>query len=755
MNREGDAVARSSDASPASSKTDSALVERPRLLSRLADTSVPVVVLNAPSGYGKSVLVGQWAEQDARPYPTLILGEEHNDPAMLIGSIVALLDPIEAVPAEVDDALANLEPNIEKVVLPRLGAALKARQLPFVLVLDDFERLGNQQALAAVAAIMASLPPGSQLVLATRTEPALPIGRLRAHRGVTELGAEDLLMTTAECRTLLSGLELELSAAQLDVLVQRTEGWPAALYLAGLALNKATDVDDAISRFAGDDRFVVDYIREEFLEPVSAHQLDFLRRASVLDRLSGDLCDVVLERDGSATQIFDLSRSNVLLTPLDRRDEWFRFHPLFREMLRAELRRTEPGVEAGLHRRASDWWLDHGDWDRAIRHAVDADDLGRAGELLWMGIPEFTTRGRNATVIGWLEQLGEQTVATDAALSLTASYTHITQGAGGRTEYWAAVAAGLIDREEPSEKKTVLSAGLALIEGALARGGVGGIADHCAVAAEMLPADSPWMSMCRLIEGVGLHLRGSRPEAHEKLIDGARRGAISAPNVQVLCLSQLALLAIEEEDWTLAQMLASQARAQVDRSGIGDYPMMALSLAVSAVVRSRTGRLEEAAADLRHGTALLEQLEDFAPWYEAETWVTLARAAARLDDAPAATRMLGEGSRVLKLTPDAFVLGEWIAATAASIEAVSASAIRDLTPAELRILQYLPTHLSFPQIAGQVFVSPNTVKTQVQGVYRKLGVSSRRDAVESARAAGLLDPDGPSSDTASRPPASR
>jgi LuxR family maltose regulon positive regulatory protein len=367
-----------------------------------------------------------------------------------------------------------------------------------------------------------------------------------------------------------------------------------------------------------------------------------------------------------------------------------------------------------------------------------------------MGIPEYTTRGRNATVLGWLERLGEQTVATDAALSLTASYAHITQGAGGTTEYWAAVAAGLLEREEPSEKKTVLSAGLALIEAALARDGVEAIADRTALAAEMLPDESPWMSMCRLIEGVGLHLRGLREGAHEKLVDGARRGAVGAPSVQVLCLSQLALLAIEEDDWQLAEMLASQARAQVDRSGLGEYPVMALAVAVSALVRSRTGRIEEAAADLRLGSSLLAQLEDFSAWFEAETWVALARTAARLDDAPSATRMLGEAARVLKLTPDAIVLGEWIEQTARAIETVSASAVRDLTPAELRVLQFLPTHLSFPEIASQVFLSPNTVKTQAQGVYRKLGVSSRREAVEQARAAGLLGPDGPARDPTSR-----
>jgi LuxR family maltose regulon positive regulatory protein len=736
--------------SPRSSGLDAALVHRPRLLSRLEESSHNLVLVNAPSGYGKSVLIGQWSERDSRPYPTLILGDEHNDPAMLIASIVAALEPIEPVAREVGVALANPEPSIKKVVLPRLGDSLERRQVPFVLVLDDFERIGSAAALDVVKTLVARLPPGSQLVVASRTEPELAISRLRVKGEINELGAAELVMTKGECQEMLAALDLDLGPGQLDTLVRRTEGWPAALHLAGLALRDASDLDEAIARFAGDDRFVVDYIREEFLESAGRRQLDFLRRASILDRLSGDLLDNVLERRGSATQLRELSRTNMLLTPLDRRDEWFRFHPLFREMLRAELRRSEPEQEEALNRRASDWWAANGDWDRAIRHAVDAGAFDRAGELLWLSIPELTTRGRNATVIGWLDRLGEDAVATDAALSLTASYAQITQGAGGKTEYWAAVAAGLIDKEPPSEKKTVLTAGLGLIEAALARGGVGAIADRTALAAELLPADSPWMSMCRLVEGVGLHLQGRRAEAHVKLADGARRGAVGAPNVQVLCLSQLALLAIEEDDWTLAEMLASQARAQLDRSGIDEYPMMALALSVSAVVRSRTGRLEAAAADLRQGRALLERLEDFAPWYEAETWVALARASVRLGDAPAATVMLDEASRVLKLTPDAIVLGEWIADTALSIEAVSASAIRDLTPAEMHILQFLPTHLSFPQIAGQVFVSPNTVKTQAQSVYRKLGVTSRREAVEQARAAGLLDPGGPESDTVRR-----
>jgi LuxR family transcriptional regulator, maltose regulon positive regulatory protein len=721
-----------------------ALVPRPRLLSRLQGTSARLVLVNAPSGYGKSVLIEQWAEVDRRPFPVLILGAEHDDPGMLVASIVAALDPIEPVDKGVGDALTGPQPDFEGVVLPRLEATLKDRRVPFVLVLDDFERITATDALAVVAAVIGALPAGSQVAVASRTEPALGIGRLRAHREVHEIGASDLVMRATESEELLTGIGLELSGGQLTSLLERTEGWPAALYLAGLSLQRAIDLDAAIDRFAGDDRIVVDYLREEFLRPMDPDRLDFLLRSSVLDRLRGDLCDEVLQSDGSAIRIRDLSRSNMLLAPLDSHDEWFRLHPLFRGMLRAELRRVEPQTEAALHRRASDWWAAQDDWDRAITHAVEGGALDRAGELLWMGIPAYATRGRNATLFAWLDRLGEQTVATDASLSLTASYAHITQGDGGRSEYWASVSAGLIEQEETSDKKTVLLAGMALIEAALARDGVGGIADRTALAAAMLPDDSPWMAMCRLIEGVGLHLQGHRDEAREKLVDGARRGAVSAPNLQVLNLAQLVLLAVEEGDWTLADMLASQARAQIDRSGIADYPTIALAFAVSGLVRSRTGRLEGAAADLRRGRQLLDRLVDFPAWYEAETLIALARTAIRLDEVPAATEMLDGASRLLRATPDAVVLGDWIAEAGRSLETVSASAVRDLTPAELRVLGYLPTHLSLSEIAEQVFVSPNTVKSQAQSVYRKLGVASRREAVKRAREAGLLDADSPS-----------
>jgi LuxR family maltose regulon positive regulatory protein len=284
-----------------------------------------------------------------------------------------------------------------------------------------------------------------------------------------------------------------------------------------------------------------------------------------------------------------------------------------------------------------------------------------------------------------------------------------------------------------------LTAGLELVEAALGSTSADLMSAHATKAAELLPDESAWLSVCCLIDGLALHFRGRREEARDRLAEGARRGAVVAPNMQVLCLGQLALIAIDEGDQQLAETYASQARAQIERAGLGVYPTMALGLAVSALVNSHGGRVERAAADMKLATRLLGMLDGFAPWYEAETKVALARTAARLDDAPTATALLGDAARLRKLIPDATVLGQWIDEAAAATREISASAVKDLTSAELRVLRFLPTHLSFPQIAEQLIVSPNTVKTQAQGLYRKMGVTSRGEAVEHARTAGLLE----------------
>lgn len=713
-------------------------VDRPRLLKLLRAGADKTILLCAPSGYGKSVLLEQWAAADPRRFHLILLGARHNDPTTLVDSIVQAFAASDPLPEELGESLTAPRPDIANAVAPRLGAAIASRREPFVLVLDELERLESPDSLALVAALCESAPPGSQLALASRTEPAIRLARMRANRGLVELRREDLAMTKAESAALIAGLGVDLAPRQLEALVLRTEGWPAAAYLAGSGLAESADPGRAVAEFAGDDRDLVDYIREEFLLPVSRRRLDFLVRASVLERLSGPLCDWALRRQGSATVLRDLSRSNMLVLPLDRRDEWFRLHPLLREMLRSELRRARPGEEPELHLRASEWWQRAGDWDRAIGHAVDAGAVARAGELLWTATPEYMTRGRNATMLAWLDRLGPSAIESSPGLSLTASWAQMTAGRGAEAERWAATTRRLLPAEQDSDYKASLEAGLALLTATLARGGIAAAREAIEPARRLLPDDNPWHTLCCYLDGVALHLSGEPRAAREQLREGNRRGAVGAPNLQALCLAQLALLDADEGAWQDAELEAGRARAQIERAGLGEYPMIALALAVSSFVRSRRGAAG-AGADFATALRRLEELEHWVPWYECETRIVLAGAAARLGRTAQGRELLAAARRELDQLGEATPLHRWAERTEELLARQSSAAAGQLTEAELRILGFLASHLSFPQIAAAVHVSPNTVKTHVRSIYRKLDVSSRREAIDRARHLGLLE----------------
>jgi LuxR family maltose regulon positive regulatory protein len=675
-----------------------------------------VIVLCAPSGYGKSVLLRQWAEADPRPAFSILLGAHHNDPTLLVEAIIGRLGALESFPAELGDALRAPSPDVEHAVAPRLVAALEARTETFVLVLDELERIESPEALRIVAALCQGMPPGSQLALAGRTEPPLGLGRLRAGRRLTELGTKDLAMTKGEAAALLANVGVVLSPRQLDAIAQRTEGWPAALYLAGLALGESADPDRAVAHFTGDDRIVVDYLREEFLLPASRNHATFLRQAATLERLGGPLCDFALDRQDSDLVLHELSRSNMLLVPLDRKGKWYRLHPLLQEILRSEGRRTEADAAPRIHRRAAEWWAAADEADQAIHHAIEAGDQEFAGELLFAAVPEYSAGGRNATLVGWLDRLGSHGVAASAGASLTAAWAELTLGHGPRAEHWAAVTRRLLATKEPGEGDPAMEAGLALAEATLGRDGFAAVRQTVAEVEPQLPEDDPWRSLTSLLDGVALHLMGEADAARGRLKEGVRRGSVGAPDLQVISLTQLALIAIEREDRRLADEEMSRARAQIERTGLAGYPVMALAFATSALVRALHGKAAKASADLDCAQRLLGKLDHFAPWYEIETKLTLARAAARLGRRGDAEEMLAAASRQLPDMADESSLNAWTAETRIAIGSVPRAVGPELTPAELRVLQFLPQHLSFPQVAARIQVSPNTVKTHAAGI---------------------------------------
>jgi LuxR family maltose regulon positive regulatory protein len=252
----------------------------------------------------------------------------------------------------------------------------------------------------------------------------------------------------------------------------------------------------------------------------------------------------------------------------------------------------------------------------------------------------------------------------------------------------------------------------------------------------------PARSICCLLAGVARHLSGDRWAGRAQLEEGARRGAVAAPNIQALCLAQLTLLALEDDDWATAEAHATHARAQVERFGLSDYPTSALVFAVSAAVRARTGRVDGAKIDCGRASDLMTELKNFAPWYEIEVRVALVWAALRMSDVVAARRLIEEAERLLIRMPDVIVLREWLDELWSRVDSATvdrAAARESLTTAELRVLQFLPTHLSFPEVAKQLNVSANTIKTHARAVYRKLDACSRAQAVARARDAGLID----------------
>jgi LuxR family maltose regulon positive regulatory protein len=717
------------------------LIERPRLLSKLNDgRDVPVVTLVAPPGYGKTSLLAEWAAQDSRASVWLACEDWHADPLAFLRALIASFEEVEPFDAALVRGLDEPDQDPFSCIMPALATSLERRSQPFALIIDDAHIVANQPAFMILAIIAEHLPLGSQLVVASRQSLALPTGRLRAHRALFELGLSDLAMTGAEASQLMGAAGVPCAPTMSQALVERTEGWPAGLYLAALSASEEVDPQASLASFGGDRRVVADYLRDEFLCHLDAQQLDFLVLTSVCTRLSGPLCDALLDRTSSVQVLDNLASLGFPLLVCDR--DRYRLHRLLREMLLGELHHSHPAREAELRRRASDFYATQGEFDNAIDHAVAARDPRRAGDLMWAQLPRYVSEERNDFVRSHLAQFSSEALSNHAALALTAAYSALALGELRQAEHFGLVGAAALAREsEPSEVSS-LPTGVALIEALVADPGVAPMGRHAARAYDLEAEDSPWRSICCLFQGVADHLLGDPIQARSHLEQGIHRSAVSAPHVETLCLSQLAVITVEEGDWDAGVDLIARAVRQVERHGLSSYPTAALTFAVSADVRAHAGRVDEGKRDARRAAQLLGRLSDFIPWYEAETRIMLARAALRLADVAAARTLLAEASRLARRVPDAVVFGGWLNDTWGLVDSAATEALAGpstLTMAELRILRFLPTHLSFREIGLRLHVSTNTVKTQAHAVYRKLEVSSRSDAVARAGKIGLLE----------------
>jgi len=725
------------------------LVSRGELVGRLAGAGdCKLVLVCAPAGWGKTSVLSQWHSAEPGVFAWVSLDPGDDDRVRFWSYVIGA---VRTVAPEVGQAALTALPNaagdLAGAVLPSLLNELAAAGRRLVLVLDDYHCVRNESIHASVAFLLRHLPPNVQLAIATRADPPLPLGSLRAAGEVLEIRAAQLRFSDAEARALLNdSLALGLEPTEVALLRERTEGWPAGLRLAALSLRDQDDPKAFVAAFAGDDRQIANYLHE-FVAAQPRRLREFLLHTSILERLCGPACDAVTGRSDGIARLEEIQRANLFLVCLDSRGQWFRYHQLFRDLLRLELARSEPGLAAELHRRACGWHRSQGDADQAIGHATAAGDFAAACDLIAGHWIPLSNLDRDETIARWIDALPRESAEADARVCLARAWAALGLGVVEEMEGWLR-AAERAPRPGSSTGDDVIvpveaQAALPRQVSALMAGDAAGSA-AAARPALAVPPEAPgrgW-AVADINLGLALSFSGDLAGAETALRNGLRRlpgDGWAIP--RAIGLGHLALVRLDQGHADEAEVITADAERYIAEGRIDEAP------ATSAAVLAR-GRLLELHGDLaaagtccaravvlaRRGGRRLEL---------ADALITLARLNRRLrayDEARAAAR---EARQVVASCRDPGRLAELLARTERTLQLTTTrrpvpAADPDLSERELAVLRLLAGELSQREIGSQLYVSFNTVKSHTRSIFRKLGVTTRADAVDRGRELGLL-----------------
>jgi len=716
-------------------------VRRSSLISRLArDDSRQIVSVVAPAGYGKTTLISQWAEHSGRAIAWVSVDVKDNDPKVLLSYVARALDAVQPVGQPVFGALASPASSVPGSVVPRLGNAFASMTVPVALILDDVHLLRNTECRAALSVLADHVPAGSRFVLAGRDEPPLRLARMRAEGRVLEIGPADLALTREEAGLLLQAAQVILGDDDVAELHRRAEGWAAGLYLAALALRAGSPLGGAATSFAGNDRLVTEYVESEVLARISPQQRAFLTRTAVLERMSGALVEAVLELPGSAAALAELARSNLLLVPLDRRGQWYRYHHLFRDMLLAELERFDPGMVPVLQRRAAGWSLRNGLPEQALEYSMaagDVDAVARLMEELWQ--PVFR-QARVATLQRWVGWLADRDGFEGRPLAAAyASQLAVTIGRPVEAERWADVADRLLDRDAAPPGDPFTGAMVAVSRALLCRRGIDQMRSDADEAARKLAQAGIARPVAGGLQGLACLLSGDLDGGDAFFEEAFTAGEhVGVPSTLAQILAERALVAMARNQWNQAEDFADQAHDVLRQAGMED----ALVCAVQARVSWHRGDAAATQQALVSAQRTRPVLTYAQPHLAVQARIELTRVHLALRDLAAARTLIREIDDVLKKRPSLGTLvgeAQALRARLSTDAGPSTPGASSLTAAELRILPLLATHLSYPEIAAELFVSPNTIKSQAYSMFRKLGASSRSQAVARSRELAILE----------------
>jgi len=728
-------------------------LHRVELVSALiAHAQSRVILVAAAPGSGKTSLLSEWHAdpREGRPFAWISLDAADNDPVRFWdGVFAALQTTAPGIGGLAQTALHSPGTTVTDQVLPLIINDLAELTEPVVVVLDDYHLIENEEIHRAIELLVERLPSTAQLVLSTRFDPPLPLSRLRARGQLTETRGADLRFNLTEAGAFLNDVVgLDLEPDEIARLHERTEGWAAGLQLAGLSLRGREDRRQFIDSFAGDDQQIVDYLGLEVLDSQPPELREFMIQTSVLERLSGPLCAAVTGDPDSERLLQKLERENAFVVALDSRREWYRYHHLFAELLRHELVRTNPGLVVELHRRASAWYREAGAIHEAIEHSTSAGDFGDAIELITTHWYEFLQRGRQETVAGWIDKLPSETIVHDPNLCLTKAWLGVNIGRLDEVDRWIEAAGNTAaERPEPDELPP-LESGVASLR-AIHRYMSGNVSAAVAAGRRALELErgggaSPWRPVGCPVLGLSLHWHGQRDAATQTLVEAVQIARANGNHLAAMHASGgLAAIEYERGDTASAGARAAEAIALAEEHDLSEHWASSLSQAVRGQLLDRNDDPEVAdqvlvrASELaRRGVASIEI---------AYSLLALAGVRQRLGHYDDARRIYEEARTAVARCEDPGILNEGLARAGRRTKFApptrggrTTGGGEALSDAELSVLRLLRSELSQREIAGELHLSFNTIKTHTRNIYRKLGVAERSEAISRARELSLI-----------------
>jgi LuxR family maltose regulon positive regulatory protein len=690
--------------------------------------------------------MAQWrlAALGDRRVAWLSLDEGDNEPIRFWSYVIAALR--SARPGFGEAPLSLLRaPGVDLMgeVLPALINELLETSGDTVLVLDDYHVIQHEAIHAGMAFLVEHVPGNHRCVIASRSEPPLPLARLRARGSLSEIDPNELGFSESEAERLLNEVhQLGLGPDSVSRLHRRTEGWAAGLYLAALSLRDRPDAHELIAGFSGGDWRIVDYLAGEVLDRQPEVVLRFLLCTSVLERFCAPLCDAVTGGDDARVVLEQLERSNYFLIPLDPRREWYRYHHLFAELLRHELERRQPESSVELHRRAGRWFANAGLISEAVPHMVAAGDLDQAADLIASHGAALATGGRALTVDEWFDALPAEYVAADARLCVGRAGVALALGRHDEILPW-------LDRAEraPNHRleREPTFALRATVRRAAAWRLLGDVRLSRELADQLLPLDgrSRDHALAANLLAASARWLGDDATAVEFFTRSGQLGRERDQATAVAAYGELALIAADHNDWRTCDVNVKTAFALIDDLKLQEYWMGSFAHLAQGRLLGKQRNTSEAQAELARAVTLARRGVGVVEL--AYVLISVAEARRALGDRRGAIELVREARELSDSAPDpGTVVPRLLDKAERSLRLVSERqgsrlvAVEELTAREAAVLGLMPSGLSVREIGQELGVSRNTVKTHSKNLYRKLGAADRREAVARGRELGLL-----------------